>query len=217
MRPGPARGGLALLALGLGLLPGAARASDGSWAPGERTTSELPGEASARDVPGTSDGVYGRFDGDLFLGLGAGADLGGGTRGALLGRALFYQTLGLFGGYTDAFGDDAPLRRTLSAEGELRPLFLFRWSLDLENDAPILDLSLDSLSLGAGVTFADLGDGLGKSPVLDLSVGIAIPLQANANGFWLEGRATYRPRLTERTAVTVLLGFSHSLLSPLVD
>ena len=63
---------LGLLALAAVTLPSTAREAEGEpWDPGQHTTSSVVGEARADDGEFDHDGVYVRFDGDLFLALGA--------------------------------------------------------------------------------------------------------------------------------------------------
>ncbi|HWA77904.1 MAG TPA: hypothetical protein VG937_36470 [Polyangiaceae bacterium] len=195
-----------------------ARAEESDWKLGERTTSPVRGEVVPRDKFHEHDGVYGRFDGDLTLSIGLGAELHDGPRGALLGRALYYHTGGLTLSYADALGGDVTPRRVASASIELRPLFLPRWSLDLECGCPLVDLTLDSLALGAGVFVARRGEPSESKAGLELSVGLGIPLFAKAEGLWLEGRGFFRPALDEgRGGVLVALSLYESVITPLID
>ncbi len=180
-----------------------ASAEEPSWHPGRRTTSELPGEVQPRDVP-DQDGVYGRFDGDVFLGVGAGVELDAGVRVGGVARALFYQSAGLVAGLAQATSSDASLERIGFVGAELRPLFLPRFALDLEGMGPFLDLTLDSLSLGAGVCFpAERGSD--RDAALEFSMGLGLPLFLRANGLWLEARAALRPALSADSGQLFLL------------
>lgn len=182
--------------------------------PSRYTTAKLDGEVSAGDDRHHHDGVYGRFDGDLFLSLGAGAELGAGTRAGGVVRALWYQTVGLNLGFAQAVSD-AELERVVFAAAELRPLFLPRWSLDLEGASPLLDLTLDSLSLGAGLCFGSEDDS--SRAAFELSLGLGVPLFLRARGLWLEARAALRPALAaDRGQVLVLLSWYTPVVTALV-
>jgi hypothetical protein len=171
----------------------------------------------AEKDPTRGNGVYGRFDGDLSLALGAGADFGNGTRGALVGRALYYHTLGLVGGYSDALGGDAALTRVVYAAVEIRPLFLLRWSKDRQSGNARFDLALDSLcaELGAFVAQPNRGD-IADEAGFQGALGFGVPLLATANGPWLEGRAAYRSGLDDDLAAFALFSFYGSVLTPIV-
>ena len=196
-----------------------ARAAEPTWTPGEASTSTIRGEVTTNGEPHEGDGVYGRFDGDLALTLGLGVELDGEARGALLGRALYYHSAGVVLGYSDAFGaDDAELTRLGFAGIEIRPLFLPRWALDLEFNTPLLDLTLDSLALGATVYRAGRADEVGGARSgVELSLGFGVPVFARAQGLWLEVRGFLRPGLGG-AAEGVLLGLSYygAVLTPLV-
>jgi hypothetical protein len=180
-----------------------ASAEEPTWHPGRRTTSNLAGEVQPREVP-DQDGVYGRFDGDVFLGVGAGVELDAGVRVGGVARALFYQSAGLVAGYAQAPSSDASLERIGFVGAELRPLFLPRFALDLEGMGPLLDLTFDSLSLGAGVCFpAEAGSD--RNAALEFSMGLGVPLFLRANGLWLEARAALRPALSADSGQLFLL------------
>jgi hypothetical protein len=214
-------GRITLAWVGVALLLGSAaraHAETPEWKPGERTTSPVRGEVVPRDRFHQHDGVYGRFDGDLTLSIGLGAELHDGPRGALIGRALYYHTAGLTLSYADGLGGDVTPKRVASAGIELRPLFLPRWSLDLECGCPLIDLTLDSLSLGAGLFVARRGEPSESKTGAELSVGLGIPLFAKAEGLWLEGRGFFRPALDEgRAGVLVALSLYESVITPLID
>lgn len=193
-----------------------ARAEAPEWRPGEHVTSSVRGEVVPRDKLSEHDGVYGRFNGDLTLTLGLGAEFQEGAHGAALARALYYHTAGLTLSYADGFGRDLPVRRAAFAGIELRPLFLPRWALDLEFGCPLLDLSLDSLALGAGVFVAARTEPDEARAGLELSLGLGVPLFAKAEGLWLEARGFVRPALDEGAGVLVALSWYQSLVTPLV-
>lgn len=188
------------------------------WDPGERVTPRLRGEIVPRDRPRRHDGVYGRFDGDLTLSLGLGAELHDGPRGAVLAHVLYYHSAGLTLSYADRLGGDASPKRVGSALLELRPLFLPRWSKDLEWGCPLLDLTVDSLSLGAGVFVARRGEPTSTKVGLELSLGLGVPLFARAEGLWLEARGFLRPVLDEgQSGVLVAVSWYQSMITPLID
>jgi hypothetical protein len=202
------------------LIAGSAAAETPEWRPGERVTSRVRGEVVPRDESVRNDGVYGRFDGDLALSIGAGAEFDGETRGALLGRALYYHTAGIALGYADSFGGDSVVQRVGFLGVELRPLFLPRWSLDLQFGWPLLDLTLDSLAVGAGAFVAGLdGERNETETGVELSLGLGIPLLAKAGGPWLEARGFVRPSIHDDGAAGVLVALSlyRSLVTPLVE
>jgi hypothetical protein len=211
-----ARAGFGLLTLTAVTPPNTARAADDEpWDPGQHTASRVVGEATPRDGDFDHDGVYGRFDGDLFLALGAGAELGQGARAGGLARALFFHTAGLYFGYARALSGEPELERVLLVGAEIRPLFLPRFALDLEGSGPFLDLTLDSLSLGAGVCFAS--EGANHNTAFELGLGFGLPLLAKARGPWLEARAALRPALEANTGqLFLLLSWYEPLETPLV-
>jgi hypothetical protein len=198
---------------------GHASAEPARWSPGERVTSRMRGEVQPSDEITSADGVYGRFDGDLTLTFGLGAELGGGTRGAALGRLLYYHSAGLVFGYSDRLGQDDELERVGFLGAELRPLFLPRWALDLEFDSALLDLTLDSLSLGICAFVSE--PGTAKRSIqsgFELSAGLGVPLFAKAEGLWLEARGAFRPQLDRAdTSVLLALSFYETWVSPLVQ
>lgn len=201
--------------------PASARAEDApQWNPGDRTTDRLRGEVKPDDRPyiGGVDGVYDRLDGDVTFTLGLGAEIGNGARGSVLGRVLYYHTGGIIAGYADAFGAGSDLERVVFVGGELRPLFLTRWQADAEFGVPVLDLVLDSLSIGAGAYFGAFdGSELGDVSGFEGSLGLGVPLTQSANGFWLEFRGTYRAGLPDGNfGALVLLSLYAPWVSPLV-
>lgn len=194
-----------------------------SWEPGERATAPVRGEIS-EPRGGRGDGAHGRFEGDLDLGFGLGL---GTMRQDALGAARlslhYFSTLGVYAVYADGLGQDGATRRFGSLGAELRPLFLPRWSQDLEQGPAILDLAVDSLSLGLGAFFAEpRGGDLGSARGLELSLGAGLPLFQNASGPWLEARYVYRwldpAGADERDhAVLAVLSWHAVLLSSLAD
>ncbi|HET9930306.1 MAG TPA: hypothetical protein VFQ35_06455 [Polyangiaceae bacterium] len=189
--------------------------SDG-WDPGERVASRVKGEPRFSDRMRSGDGVYDRFDGDLFLSLGAGVEWSHGVRPAIEARALYYYSVGLVIGYSDAFDRDAFVRRTGWAGLDLRPLFLPRWALDKEFQLSFWDLTLDSVSLGAAAFLAEPRRGDTKFSV-EFSAGFGLPLFARARGLWLEGRGFWRPSYEDAsTGLLVSLAYYAPVLTPFV-
>lgn len=172
-------GGAALAALWCA--PARAAESDSA-----RPRVQLPGD----------DGVYGRFDGRLALAAGAGAELqSGAVRGSLRVAAHYWWTAGVYARFADAFGgtDAGRAERVASFGIDLRPLFLPRFARNYEQGPPLLDLTLDSLSLTAGAYFAQPhARSFGDERGFELGFGLGVPLFAAARGLWLEGRAEHR-------------------------
>ena len=154
----------------------------------------LTASAAAAQSRSPSDGAYGRFDGDLDVGLSLGAELAPETRRASARLSMHYFSMaGLAVGYADALGSDQRAARELSVGVDLRPLFIPRWSNDLTRGPALLDLTLDSLSLGAGAFWAQPEDGgFGSERGFVGSVGVGVPLRARAQGPWVEARAVAR-------------------------
>jgi len=197
--------------------PRSARAESPEWKPGERTTSPVRGEVVPRDEFSEHDGVYGRFDGDLTLTLGLGAEFQEGAHGAAIARALYYHTAGLSLSYADSLGGELAVRRAGFVGVELRPLFIPRWALDLELGCPLVDLTLDSLALSAGLFVARRAEPDETRSGLELSLGLGVPLFAKAEGLWLEARGFVRPALDEGGGVLVALSFYQSIVTPLIQ
>lgn len=145
-------------------------------------------------LPG-SDGVYGRFDSNLALTASAGAEFEAGVpRGALRTSAHYLWTAGVYARYSHAFGGGAARPVRVASFGvDLLPLFLPRFALDNERGPALLDLSIDSFSLNAGMYLAhpqarDFGDERG----FELGTGFGVPLFGEARGPWLEARVERR-------------------------
>ncbi len=153
-------------------------------------------ESPARHSPlHGQDGVYGRFDGTLDLGVAAGLELEAGEpRASLRATGHVWWTAGAYLRYADGFGAAGErARRVLGAGVDVRPLFLPRFGLDYQQGPAQLDLTLDSLSLSAGAYFAEPRAGeLGDERGFELGLGFGLPLRAQATGPWLEARAERR-------------------------
>jgi len=168
------------------------------------------------------DGAYGRFDGDLDLGLGVGGTLAlsEGDLGVLArGTARWFGTAGLYALYGETLSDDADIERRLGFGLDLTPLFLLRWVKGLETGPAVLDLALDSLSLGAGASFsAPRGRGFAGRKSFEGSLGFGVPLAGTAPGPWLEFRAALPLPHALRGEATAALLFSwhFAVTTPLV-
>ena len=203
-----------------------ARAQALGWEPGERTTATVEGEVGERGTSPSGDGVYGRFEGDLDLGLGAGVEADAErTRGALRASVHYFSMMGVAVSYSDALGGDAGPRRVLSLAAELRPLFIPRWNRDLEHGPALLDLAIDSISLGLGAFWAEprVGD-LGDARGLELSGGFGLPLFGTSRGPWLEARGLLRwpdparaPGERADGALLAVLSWHELVLTPLAS
>jgi hypothetical protein len=156
--------------------------------------------AQAEQIQKTTDGVYGRFDGDLDLSIAAGAAvLWGGSGGAAVARALFLDTAGIYAAYNDAFGNasSGPPRSFALGIG-MRPLFLPRWGLDLDRGPAILDLTLDAITIDLGVLWSSDAQGrFTDRPGLELAIGTEVPLIGEAAGPWIGARGALRWRASE--------------------
>jgi hypothetical protein len=144
------------------------------------------GDARADDVElTTSDGSYGRVEGDLlFVGeLAAGLGLGGFQLETHV-SLLYLSTAGGYVRYVEAFDNaSAPYARGFAVGLELRPLFLGRYALDLEKGPPHADLLLDSLTLVLGATWlAPQAGPLEPEPGIELGLGLELPFLPRASG-----------------------------------
>ena len=138
------------------------------------------------------DGVYGRLNGDLSFQIGAGAEVPFGTgsvRPLVTGDITVYQTLGLYGSYRHAVASRDPVVRALSMGVSISPLFLIRFTRSLQTGAALFDLTLDSLALTAGASFAEpVGGTLIDNVGGEFGLQAGVPLLGRANGLWLRGR-----------------------------
>ncbi len=149
---------------------------------------------SPRAYADDADGVYGRVDGDLGLEVGAGAALASRSGAALFTFAARYlQTAGLYATWLDDFrAGTRPASRAASLGVELRPVFLARWSKNLEHGPAFTDLTLDSFALRLGaVVSRNPGYEFG-APGFEAGIGWGIPLTSSAHGPWLQATAMLR-------------------------
>jgi len=154
---------------------------------------------AAPSAADTTDGAYGRFDGDLDLSIGAGAAFAhGGPTAAALARVMYLGTAGLYAAYTDAFGADRPVLRSASVGVGVRPLFLPRWGYDLEQGPATLDLALDALTLDFGVLLAKRpSDNADSGPGVEAALSTEVPLIGRATGPWIGLRGAIQWRAGE--------------------
>jgi hypothetical protein len=204
-----------ILALGLLL------ASSQAHAFGRETTSKVRGELEADHIRESNDGVYGRFDGDLDLGLGAGARFDASGERFSLGTRLsahYFSLAGIYLEYADALGQSETDARSLGFGVDLRPLFVPRWSQDMQGGSAFGNLTLDSISLGLGAYYAEPeGQSFGDERGFSASLGIAFPLALYATGPWLElrGGLDFPDRGDTRGTVLALLSFHCLAVTPL--
>jgi hypothetical protein len=138
------------------------------------------------DSDAQGDGIYGRLAGDFDVSVRLGGEYERSVA-PTVGASLFYfWTLGIS---ADHVFDTAKSIQRTSLGVELRPLFLPRWDADLQRGPALLDLTLDSLAIGAAV---HLPHESGADPGPQLSLGLGLPLLARASGPWLEFKGVYR-------------------------
>lgn len=185
---------------------------------GRKTTSDVRTQVSAPSDPHAGDGAYGRLDGDIDLALGVGPSFDFASADAALSvRASvhWFTVAGIYALYQEALPEDARLERRIGVGVDLKPLFLVRWPLGLERGPALLDLTLDSLSLGLGMTFGDeRGRAFGSRHGFETSLGFGVPLALEAAGPWLEVRAgAVLPNSLENEASVMALFSWHFVAS----
>lgn len=173
---------------------------------------------AVRHVDSSRDGVYDRFDGDLDLGLGLGAELGsaGHAAPAVRGSAHYFSIAGVYLEGRIHAGDESA--RSLFGLGvDLRPLFVPRWAKGFETGPSFADLTLDSLSLSLGAFWSERpAHALNAARGLEAGLGFGVPLFASASGPWFEARGMLRyPDGAEREeALFVALSWHGFVLTP---
>jgi hypothetical protein len=196
----------------------------------ESSVAGLPAQTTPLDT--SSNGVYGRFDGDLELSAGVGSHWGESSRSGVRLSAHYFSTVGLWALAMTAH-EKPPITPFLAMGIELRPGFLPRWALGKERGPAFLDLTLDSIALGLGA-YRDAaqqdwaerswaskagsqrrdGDSLGMLA----SFGLGLPLMASAPGLWLETRTLLQipdaTRLGTRVGAELLLSWHWFTISP---
>lgn len=179
-----------------------------------------------------SDGLYGRFEGDLELRVHAGAAFAaGGPALAASVAALYLSSAGVYLHYTDALGSDAPrVTRSLSGGVHLQPFFLARYAFDAERGPAFLDLLVDSLALELGALWsAPRQSPWDEHPGLEVALGAALPFLPRATGPFLGVRGALRWRPADFVAgapgnafdrgavLSITLGWHQVVLTHLVD
>lgn len=195
-----------------------ALAPESALAFGKETTAPVKGEIDAKHAGGGGDGVYGRLDGDLDVGVGVGVGYDGDSGDLGLGSRLtlhYFSIAGIYVDYRDALRAETNIRRTLGFGADLRPLFVPRWSMNLEQGPAFADLTLDSLSLAIGAFFAQPdGEDFADERGFAASLGFGLPLTSLAAGPWLELRgAVLWPDTGDARAVALALFSWHFIAS----
>lgn len=168
-----------------------------------------------------ADGVYHRFDGDLALRLFAGPHLdleNQSTRLALGAESHFFWSVGLYANYEERLTHEsqASLVRAAALGVSLRPLFLLRFKENLEQGPALLDLTLDSLSLGFGAFTGQPERGsLGDSTGGELWLELGVPLTERANSAWVLLQSGRRFGGEEGWFLRCALSFDMFFLSPM--
>lgn len=151
------------------------------------------------------DATHGRLEGDVSLGLGAGAAIAArAPRGLIDARVRYLEVVGIFGSYEDALGGPAEPERVIATGVEVRPLFFGRWLRGMRTGSAFMDLTIDSFSLEIGAAFQEpRGASLGARPALQTGVGLEVPLFARAQGLWLgaHGGARFGERALDAATI----------------
>lgn len=178
--------------VGVLILPAHSSAQQATMAPGATSSVQNGNVGDALKPPDThptTDGVYGRLDGDLALALSIGSRyVADGFSLGVRGSAHYFDSAGLSVAYSEALEADLPARH-LALGIDVRPLFLPRWSQDWERGPAWADLCLDSIALGVGAFWqAAGGEARANTSGIEGSVGLALPLTKRAPGPWMEVR-----------------------------
>jgi hypothetical protein len=184
------------------------------WQPGERTTSSLGTEVEGGDARET-DGVYGRFDGELTWSLALGADYvprAPAFHGLVFASVRYFTIAGAYGTFREPF-DDSGTRR-ISCGVDFRPLFLYRWSEDLESGPARLDLFVDSLSFTLGALWSTTPGGDRTLHGAEAGLGLGFPLLAQAAGPWIVGRGNLEAYAGNTDQASIWLGLEWEFLTP---
>jgi hypothetical protein len=148
-----------------------------------------------------SDGVYGRFDGEISLAPCLGIQWAPAGWFTQLGLTAYYlSTVGV--AFRSADGSWFPTTpradfNVSSLSLVVRPLFLLRWTRDLEKGPSFLDLTIDSLTLGVGSYWSRQHSVDTQHYGLETELSFGVPLLAKAHGPWLTANAVNRwPNVT---------------------
>jgi hypothetical protein len=148
--------------------------------------------SAAQDSGG--DGAYGRLQGDLGLQMDVGGAMAGRNPAATVAIAARYlQTAGLYATYLDDFQQgSSSASRSGSLGVELRPLFLIRFTSDVESGPAVTDLLIDSLSLRLGAVVGKAHGYDWLAPGLETGLGWGLPLSGSCCGPWLDASVMLR-------------------------
>ena len=161
--------------------------------PGEPTAARITPEIDETDAA-RGDGVYGRFAGNLDLGVHLGVQVDGEAPAATAELSAHYFFMaGVYLRYSDAFGQDtARFLRTVSGGIDLRPAFIPRWSRARQSGPGFLDLTIDSISLSLGAFWAAHPAPEESTRGFEGALGVSLPLTGRAGGLWLDLRGMGR-------------------------
>lgn len=142
------------------------------------------------------DGVYGRLDGALAWSAGAGVErYEEDSRLRLRATAHYLWSAGVYVAHGVAFASDPAERQSLAFGVDVRPLFLPRFALNLEDGPAFADLLLDSISLNVGAVLGQPPQrGFASENGFEVGAGFGFPLSSSASGPWLEARVDSRWR-----------------------
>jgi hypothetical protein len=148
-----------------------------------------------------SDGVYGRFDGEITFVPSLGVAWSNAGWFTQLGLSAYYlHTIGLTARTADGRWSPIPNRADYSVSSlslALRPLFLLRWSNDWEKGPSFLDLTVDSLTLCVGGYWASRHGDDEQYAGFESELSFGFPLLGRADGPWLTASAMNRlPKVT---------------------
>jgi hypothetical protein len=187
-----------------------------------RRTADLPSSVDLEADRHRSDGAYGRFDGDLDLGFGAGSGLAlsNGDMGLeFRAVARWYSSAGIYVSYGETLSPHPDIERRLGFGADITPLFLLRWRKAHETGPAVWDLALDSLALDLGASFAtEQGHGFGNRLAFEGALGFGVPLAGTAPGPWLDFRAstTLPHPVAGEAQVMLLFSWHFFVVTPLV-
>ncbi len=154
----------------------------------------LPSTSLAK--PSESDGVYGRLDGDIGLSPSVGlVHYRSDTEAAFGLQAMYVSTLGIAFQHADSYflvGSRSVNRGVTSVELKLCPLFISRWAQAMEVGPPLLDLVLDSFTIGIGSYWDYDRDRRQLRRGSSIAAGMGLPLIAQASGPWLSSTIALR-------------------------
>jgi hypothetical protein len=201
---------------------------------------------SAGAAEDEGNGDYGRFDGDASASLQAGASAHlseAGSSGALSLRSSMHylHTVGVVAHYDEGLGvDEQPLARAVAGLVEVRPLFIGRFSQDMEHGPAMLDLFVDSFALDLGIYHAWHTDRFCEAAApevapaiecrdlgMDFGMAFELPLLGRASSPYLALRGGLRWSLTElgrgsdtpepSGLITLSFGYRHVFAVNVVD